>query len=378
MADLDIEQITAFRKAHVGKTVEYSFRAIGDNDWITAKGLIGANGVMIAEGEHNVYYDFPNAQFEYRRVRVLGGDGATLAQIDPTPPTSRVQSRAASLERATIHQGVQQAADEGRAERLALANLLAEMRESSAAERRQLLEEQRVANAAAAAERLQMQQLLAQVAQATTALQHALASQRATPAQTTTTTTHAPPPAPATATPTTAADDTTIGNRFAGDVHYPGKWDLSTPEAVRLKRLEVQQTFGINIQSSAFRQRAFNVLSAWMDNAYEQGEWNEALVQVGVVAMENLRSCVATEDLKVNARDLFNATATPASDKLGEAISTLAKEAEKRGRSRGRGRQDGHGYGRSNHNSNVNNNNNTNNNAGRGRGQGNFRGPAQQ
>ena len=391
MADLDIEQITAFRKAHVGKTVEYSFRAIGENDWSTTKGQIGENGVTITEGDYKVYYDFPNAQFEYRRIRVVGNDGATLAQIDPTPPTSRVQSRAASLERATIHQGVQQAADEGRAERLALANLLAEMRESSAAERRQLLEEQRVANAAAAAERLQMQQLLAQVAQATTALQHALASQRATPAQaTTTTTTHAPPPAtatPATATPTTA-DDATIGGRFEGDVHYPGKWDLSTPEAVRLKRLEVMQTFGITNRSSAFRQRAFNVLSAWMDNAYEQGEWNEALVQVGVVAMENLRSCVATEDLKVNARDLFTATATPASDKLGEAISTLAKEAEKRGRSRGRGRQDGHGYGRSNFNNNNssgtyntnnnNNNNNSYNNAGRGRGQGNFRGPAQQ
>ena len=137
------------------------------------------------------------------------------------------------------------------------------------------------------------------------------------------------------------------------------------------------QIFVIYIESSAFR----NARSAWMDNACKQGEWNEALIQVGVVAMENLRSCVATEDLKVNARDLFNATATPSSDKLGEAISTLAKEAEKRGRSRGRGRQDGHGYGRSNHNNNSNgnnNNNNTNNNAGRGRGQGNFRGPAQQ
>ena len=121
-------------------------------------------------------------------------------------------------------------------------------------------------------------------------------------------------------------------------------------------------------------------LSAWMDNAYEQAEWNEAPVQVGVVAMENLRSCVATEDLKVNARDLFAATATPASDKLGEAISSLAKEAEKRGRSRGRGRQDGNGYGRGGHNNSNNGTGatNNNNNAGRGRGQGNFRGPAQQ
>ena len=113
------------------------------------------------------------------------------------------------------------------------------------------------------------------------------------------------------------------------------------------------QPFAINNRASAFRQRAFNVLSAWMDNAYEQAEWNEALVQVGVVAMENLRSCVATEDLKVNARDLFAATATPASDKLGEAISSLAKEAEKRGRSRGRGRQDGNGYGRGGYNNST-------------------------
>jgi hypothetical protein len=219
-----------------------------------------------------------------------------------------------------------------------------------------------------------MQQALAQIAQATAAPQNAIATQRATPAATTATATASAPNAPA---PTTAADDTTIGSRFEGDVLYPGKWDLSTPEAVRLKRLEVMQTFAINNRASAFRQRAFNVLSAWMDNAYEQAEWNEALVQVGVVAMENLRSCVATEDLKVNARDLFAATATPASDKLGEAISSLAKEAEKRGRSRGRGRQDGNGYGRGGHN-NSNNGANNNNNAGRGRGQGNFRGPAQQ
>ena len=176
-----------------------------------------------------------------------------------------------------------------------------------------------------------MQQALAQIAQATAALQNAIATQRATPAATTASATASAPHAPAPTTATTAADDTTIGSRFEGDVLYPGKWDLSTPEAVRLKRLEVMQTFAINNRASAFRQRAFNVLSAWMDNAYEQAEWNEALVQVGVVAMENLRSCVATEDLKVNARDLFAATATPASDKLGEAISSLAKEAEKRG-----------------------------------------------
>ena len=118
-----------------------------------------------------------------------------------------------------------------------------------------------------------------------------------------------------------------------------------------------------------------------MDTAYEQGEWNDAMIRMGVISMENLRSCVAIEDLKVNPRDLFAATANSPTNKLGEAISTLAKEAEKRGRSRGRGRQDGHGYGRSNHNNNSNgnnNNNNTNNNAGRGRGQGNSRGPAQQ
>ena len=379
----DIVEIEAFRKRNVGKKVHYKVRLLGSNEaWKTCEGVLTDSGVTIHESGYDVFYDFPNEEFEYSSIRAVANDGAT-SYLNPSPATSRVQSRAASMERATIHhgvqgvqQGVQQAADEGRAERLAIANLIAEMRESSAAERRLLLEEQRAANAAAAAERLQMQQALAQIAQATAALQNAIATQRATPAATTASAPHAPAPT----TATTAADDTTIGSRFEGDVLFPGKWDLSTPEAVRLKRLEVMQTFAINNRASAFRQRAFNVLSAWMDNAYEQAEWNEALVQVGVVAMENLRSCVATEDLKVNARDLFAATATPASDKLGEAISSLAKEAEKRGRSRGRGRQDGNGYGRGGHNNSNNGTGttNNNNNAGRGRGQGNFRGPAQQ
>ena len=124
--------------------------------------MLTDSGVTIYESGYDVFYDFPNEEFEYSSIRAVANDGA-MSYLNPSPATSRVQSRAASMERATIHhgvqgvqQGVQQAADEGRAERLAIAK----MRESSAAERRLLLEEQRAANAAAAAERLQMQQAL--------------------------------------------------------------------------------------------------------------------------------------------------------------------------------------------------------------------------
>ena len=119
--------------------------------------LLTDSGVTIYESGYDVFYDFPNEEFEYSSIRAVANDGA-MSYLNPSPATSRVQSRAASMERATIHhgvqgvkQGVQQAADEGRAERLAIANLIAEMRESSAAERQLLLEERRAANAAAAA-----------------------------------------------------------------------------------------------------------------------------------------------------------------------------------------------------------------------------------
>jgi hypothetical protein len=129
-----------------------------------------------------------------------------------------------------------------------------------------------------------------------------------------------------------------------------------------MKRLEVQQMFAITASSSPYRWRAFNQLSAWMDAAFENPIWSDAFTNVGVTAMENLRAVIAQEDQKINARALFAATSNLPSDKMGDVISTLAKEAEKQQqRGRGRGRAQG-----------------TPHQSGHGRQQGNSRGPAQQ
>ena len=132
----DIVEIEAFRKKNVGKKVHYKVRVLGSNDaWKTCEGVLTDSGVTIYESGYDVFYDFPNEEFEYSSIRAVANDGA-MSYLNPSP--ARVQSRAASMERATIHhgvqgvqQGVQQAADEGRAERLAIANLIAEMREST-------------------------------------------------------------------------------------------------------------------------------------------------------------------------------------------------------------------------------------------------------
>jgi hypothetical protein len=160
-------------------------------------------------------------------------------------------------------------------------------------------------------------------------------------------------------------EQTTIGRRLELDIFFPQKWDLSKPEAVQLKRAQVMQFFSITSKSSPQRWRAFNQLSSWMDSAYEVPVWSEAFANIGITAMENLRAQVAYEDNNVNSRALFDATANLPSDKMGDAIAALAKEASKqRGRSRGRG-----GYGHGAQSSNNNNNNNR---------QGNSRGSAQQ
>jgi hypothetical protein len=113
----------------------------------------------------------------------------------------------------------------------------------------------------------------------------------------------------------------------------------------------VQQMFAITATSSPYRWRAFNQLSAWMDAAFEQPSWSEAFANVGVTAMENLRAVVAQEDQKINARSLFTATSSLPSDKMGDAISALAKETEKQQRGRGRGRG-GYGHGAQSNNNN--------------------------
>ena len=172
----DIVEIEAFRKLHVGKNVQYKVRALGSNDaWKTFEGMLTDAGVTIREGGYDVYYDFPNADFEYASIRAVATDG-TFSHLDPSPSTSRAQSRAASLEREAINNTVTRTSEQGANERRIIAELIAQMRESGAAERRQLLEEQRAAAAAAALERSQMQALLIQVAEATTRLQTALAT----------------------------------------------------------------------------------------------------------------------------------------------------------------------------------------------------------
>ena len=365
----DIVEIEAFRKKHIGKNVQYKVRALGTNEaWKTFEGLLTESGVTIREAGYDVYYDFPNGDFEYSAICAVGGDGV-VSHLAPSPASSRAQSRAASLERAAINNAVARTSEQGAEERRMIAELISQMRESSAAERRQLLEEQRAAAAAAAAERSQMQALLIQVAEATTRLQTALAAATAQRPPTA-------PTAPAPTTATTAADDSTVGRRVEGDIFFPGRWQFLRPEDVMLKRLEVQQMFQISASSSPYRWRAFNALSSWMDAAFEQPVWSEAFANIGVTAMENLRAVVAQEDQKINARLLFSATATVPSDKVGEAISTLAKEAEKqRGRSRGRGG----GSNNTNNRHGSNNNNNNNNNSGsNNRHQGNFKGPSQQ
>ena len=346
----DIVEIEAFRRNNVGKKVHYKVRVLGSNDaWKTCEGVLTDSGVKIYESGYDVFYDFPNEEFEYSSIRAVAEDGSP-SYLHPSPATSRVQSRAASMERATIHhgvqgvqQGVQQAADEGRAERLAIANPIAEMRESSAAERRLLLEEQRAAAAAAAANQARVEAILLQLAEATRFLQAAATGsnpqQQATPAQ------------QATAPQQKDEEQTTIGRRLELDIFFPQKWDLSKPEAVQLKRAQVMQFFAITSKSSPQRWRAFNQLSSWMDSAFEVPVWSEAFANIGVTAMENLRAQVAYEDNNVNSRALFDATANLPSDKMGDAISALAKEAAKqqRGRSRGRG---GYGHGAQSNNNN--------------------------
>lgn len=441
---MDLEEILEFRKRHVGRPIIYKYRALGSTeDWKLVNAVITERGVKAADGDdHFSYYDFPAADFEYSEIQVQRPDG-NISRLDPSPATSRAQSRAASQEREVIARMVVDADSEGRSQRTQIAQLLQQSTEQSqreretilstqtlateegranaraaAAERRQLQEESKAAAAAASQERVQMlnaqRQMMEEAARERQQIMQALGAltNAATATQQTMMETLAqirqqtqqqqqqqqqpPQPAPhqrltqhnttatTTTTTTTTEPQATIGRRQELDVLFPANWDLSTPASVISKRLQVTQYFEITARSSPYRLRAYNVLSVWMDQAFEQQvllgseTMSESMVEMGKTALENLRATVAQEDRHINARSLYDATAVLPGDKFGEAIAQLEKSASKGGRG-GRGRGRG-GWNNNNNNSQNNNNSSshTNNNTSNGQQQGNWRGPARQ
>ena len=131
----DIAEIIAFRKRHIGKRVQYKVRSLGSfEEWVSVEGVLTDNGVMVHKGGYDTYYDFPSEEFEYSGIRALGQDGATSI-LEPSPAASRAQSRAASLERAEINSTVRQTSQQAGEERRMSAELIAQTRESGAADR---------------------------------------------------------------------------------------------------------------------------------------------------------------------------------------------------------------------------------------------------
>ena len=126
----DIVEIEAFRKKNVGKKVHYKVRLLGSNEaWKTCEGVLTDSGVTIYEAGYDVFYDFPNEEFEYLSIRAVAQDG-TPSYLDPSPATSRAQSRAASMERAAINTTVQQTSQQASDERRVIAELISQMRDS--------------------------------------------------------------------------------------------------------------------------------------------------------------------------------------------------------------------------------------------------------
>jgi len=117
----------------------------------------------------------------------------------------------------------------------------------------------------------------------------------------------APPPAPTTAPTTTPDMAQTVARRVELDVLYVSRWQLDTPEQVAQKRMEVMHHFSITPRPSPYRLRAFNTLSAWMDSAFEQHVWSDAFLNLGVAAMESLRSVAFQEDDGISAHALYAA-----------------------------------------------------------------------
>ena len=107
------------------------------------------------------------------------------------------------------------------------------------------------------------------------------------------------------------------------------------------------------------------------ENALDQfGRIRPSCVAVGKVLLENLRATVLQEEKRINARALYDQTASVTGDRLGEVAAQLERAATRTGRtSRGGGRRYNNGF--------PNNNNHGNNNSS-GQQQGNFRGPARQ
>ena len=112
----DIAEITAFRKKHVGKKVQYKVRSLGSFDeWMAFEGVLTDSGVTVHKNGYDSYYDFPSEEYEYSSIRAIGQDGS-FSILDASPAASRAKSRAASMERAAIDNSLQlpsqQASDE--------------------------------------------------------------------------------------------------------------------------------------------------------------------------------------------------------------------------------------------------------------------------
>lgn len=433
---MDLAQIIAFRDQNIGAHIRFQHRALGSNsEWSETLGVIEKDAVRMDDPESGLFLrvDFPSEEYEYRCVEVRRQNGS-YGRLDPSPPTSRAQSRAQSQQRQeelerfllknaassesqrdeirrTQAQQIEQALSlEAAAATQRNALLAATERNtqqtiaigSEASEQRRLMDQARIADARAAAEDRRQkaektERLLAESAERQTQLMETMnqilfelrrmgQQTPATPLQQQNPTTQQRTQRPEALAqqylgPQTAAEEpertTTIGRRQEFDIFFPEEWDFTDVEKIGRKKVELMHFFQIHQGSSPFRWRAWNGLHAWMEdtvgseNALDQfGRIRPSCAAVGKVLLENLRATVLQEEKRINARALYDQTASVTGDRLGEVAAQLERAATRTGRtSRGGGRRYNNGF--------PNNNNNGNNNSS-GQQQGNFRGPARQ
>ena len=293
------EQIRTLAERNVGAQCTFLSQYRGSSTWSRTTGIIHPGFKIFTNTDE--YCDFPHADFIYKGIEIAAADGRQT-RLEPSPEPAPPRDSQERRERREIFEKVIESHNASSMERGAMRALLEQIDGKAEAQRANIHETLQ-----------QMGETVKRMGEAVLQMRAEGESQRsvllneirsALIAQQP----HQQPPQPfqqqqATArTQQTTTDTATIGRRQELDVFFPSEWDLSSPEKVNLKRLQITQYFEINARSSPYRLRAFNALSLWMDQVLEQqlllatDVMPETTVEMGKVLLENLRAVVAQED----------------------------------------------------------------------------------